>query len=131
MGSAHPLPFRVDFQSQPGALRAHVTGVKGSIDITLAYWRAIAEEVRRLHPRTLLVVDELQGEALQAEFMPAFIAAMGGLGFEGVRIAFVETQGKQIPLVESAEILARERGFEVRVFASETDASLWLRYGVH
>ena len=131
MGSVQPLPFRIDFQSQPGALRAHVTGVKGSIDITMAYWKAIAEEVRRLRPRTLLVVDELEGEALKAEFMPAFIEAMAGLGFEGVRIAFVETQGEQIAHVESAEILARERGFEVRVFASETDASLWLRYGGH
>src|SRR5687767_14556720 len=131
MGSVQPLPFRIDFQSQPGALRAHVTGVKGSIDITMAYWKAIAEEVRRQRPRTLLVVDALEGEALQAEFMPAFIDAMAGLGFEGVRIAFVETQGGQIPHVESAEILAREQVFEVRVCASETDASMWLRYGGH
>ena|SRR5688572_269453 len=129
MGGVQALPFKVDFEWQPGALRAHVTGVKGSIDITLAYWKAIAEEVRRLRARTLLVVDELEGEALQAEFMPAFIEAMVGLGLEGVRIAFVETQGGQIPHVESAEILARERGYEVRVFANETDASLWLRYG--
>ena len=131
MGGVQPLPFKIDYQSRPGALRAHVTGVKGSIDITLAYWKAIAAEVRRLHPRTLLVIDELQGEALPIEFMPAFIEAMAGQGFEGVRVAFVETQGGQIAHVESAEILARERGFDVRVFATETDAALWLRYGTH
>ncbi len=131
MGGAQPVPFKVEYQSRPGALRAHVTGVKGSIDITLAYWRDIAAEVRRLHPRTVLVIDQLEGDALPTEFMPAFIEAMAGQGFEGVRIAFVETQGRQIPHVESAEILARERGFDVRVFATETDAALWLRYGAH
>lgn len=131
MGGVQPLPFKIDYQSRPGALRAHVTGVKGSLDVTLAYWKAIAAEVRRLRPRTLLVVDELEGEALPSEFMPAFIDAMAGLGFEGVRVAFVETQGGQIPHVESAEILARERGFEARVFANERDAALWLRYGAN
>ena len=33
--------------------------------------------------------------------------------------------------VEVAEILARERGFNVRVFSNETDADLWLRHGAH
>lgn len=131
MGSAQPLPFRIGYQSRRGALRAHVTGVKGSIDITLAYWEAIAAEVRRLRPRTLLVVDELQGEPLPAEHMQDFVDAMAGLGFEGVRVAFVETQGAQIPHVESIEILARERGFNARVFANERDAGLWLRHGAH
>ena len=131
MGRTQQLPFHIDYQARPGALRAHVTGVKGSIEITLAYWKAIAAEVRRMHPSTLLVVDELQGEPLPTEDMQAFFEAMAGQGFEGVRIAFVEAQGDQIPHVEVAEILARERGFVARVFGNETDASLWLNYGAH
>lgn len=131
MGRTQPLPFHIDYQASPGALRAHVTGTKGSIDVTLAYWKAIATEVRRLHPRTLMVIDQMQGDPLPTEHMDAFFESMAGQGLDDVRVAFVEAQGTQVAHVEVAEILARERGFEARVFGNEADASLWLRHGAH
>ena len=131
MKDMHALPFQIDYHASPGALSARITGLKGSIDITLGYWPAIGAEVVRLHPRTLLVIDEMQGEPLAVEQMQHLVDTMTWEGFEQMRVAYVATPGRHMSRVEVAEILARERGFNVRVFSNETDASLWLRYGAH
>ena len=36
---------------------------------------------------------------------------------------------QQIPEVEYAEIVARDLGFDARVFGNEEAATLWLRHG--
>ena len=55
--------------------------------------------------------------------------ALDGQGLDDVRIAYVEAIPERLPKVELAEILARERGFTVRVFANRMDAAVWLRHG--
>ena len=126
---APELPFSIEFQSEGGRLRAHVVGVNGTLETTLAYWLAIAAEVRARTPSMLLVVDDMTGEPPPPEQLQQFVSAMAGLGFEGLRIAYVEADGDQIPLVEVAEIFAREQGFNARVFGNEADAAVWLRHG--
>ena len=125
-----PASFRIDYHRQGSLLRAHVTGINGTLETTLACWMALAEEVRRDRPRSLLVVDDMEGDPPPPEQLAQFVQAMVGLGFEGVRVAYVEAHAQQIPEVELGEILAREQGFDARVFGSETDASLWLRHGM-
>ena len=125
-----PASFRIDYRRQGSLLRAHVTGVNGSLDTTLAYWMALAEEVRRDPPRGLLVVDDMEGEPPPPEQIAEFVQAMIGQGFENVRVAYVEAHAQQIPEVEFGEILAREQGFDARVFGNEADATVWLRHGM-
>jgi ketopantoate hydroxymethyltransferase len=125
-----PTSFRIDYQRHGSLLRAHVTGVNGTLETTLAYWMSLAEEVRRDRPRNLLVVDDMEGDPPPPEQLAEFVQAMVGMGFEGVRVAYVEAHAQQIPEVEVGEILAREQGFDARVFGNETDASLWLRHGL-
>jgi hypothetical protein len=45
-------------------------------------------------------------------------------------MAYVEGRADQIPRIEYAELLARERGYTVRIFNNETDALVWLRHGM-
>ncbi|MEO5962873.1 MAG: hypothetical protein ABIO75_05710 [Thermomonas sp.] len=125
-----PASFRIDYQRHGSLLRAHVTGVNGTLEITLAYWMALADEVRRDPPRNLLVVDDMEGDPPPPEQLAQFVQAMVGQGFEGVRVAYVEAHTDQIPEVEHGEILAREQGFDVRVFGNEATAALWLRHGM-
>ena len=54
---------------------------------------------------------------------------MAGMGLEQVRIAYVEAHAGHIAEVEFGEILAREQGFDARVFGNEADARIWLRHG--
>jgi hypothetical protein len=125
-----PPPFRIDYRREPEWLRAHVTGVNGRLETTLDYWTALAEEVRRQRPPALLVVDDMEGEPPPPEQLELFVQAMMGQGFEGLAIAYVEAHAHQLPQVEVAEILARERGYRVRVFADERAAQRWLRHGL-
>ena len=122
-------PFALTFAERPGYLRVRVTGVNGSLETTIACWLAIAEEVRSRRPTRLMVKDEMSGEPPPPGELERFIAQMAGQGFEDVRVAYVEADGDQVPQVEHGEIIAREQGFDARVFGNEHDAELWLRYG--
>ncbi|SDR15331.1 hypothetical protein SAMN05428982_3371 [Pseudoxanthomonas sp. CF385] len=128
-GAADGPLFHIEFATTDYGLRAWATGVNGSLDTTLAYWRTIAEEVRRSRPKALLVVDDMDGEPPPPGQLLEFIQAMQGQGMEAVRIAYVERHAEQLPQVEFAGLLANEHGFDARVFADETAAALWLRYG--
>jgi hypothetical protein len=122
-------PFAIAFTNTDYGLRAHVTGVNGTLETTLAYWRSIAAEVRRLRPSRVLVVDDMDGEPPPPEQLLTFVLSMRGEGLERVRIAYVERDTLQIPQVELAGLMANEHGFDGRIFGSEDAAVVWLRYG--
>ncbi|MEL1266203.1 hypothetical protein [Pseudoxanthomonas putridarboris] len=121
--------FHIEFSSADYGLRAWVTGINGTLETTLACWQAIAGEVRRLRPKGLLVVDDMEGEPPPPEQLLAFVQAMQGQGLEDVRIAYVERHTEQIPQVEVAGLLAYEHGFKAQIFEDEGAAAIWLRYG--
>lgn len=121
--------FRISFRREEGHLRAAVSGYVGSLETTIAYWSAIGEEIRQARPLSLLVVDQMEGGPMPEAQLPQLVDAMNGRGFEGLRIAYVEGHLEQLAQAEGAEILAREGGFNVRVFANEMDAAVWLRHG--
>ncbi|HEV7269021.1 hypothetical protein [Pseudoxanthomonas sp.] len=129
MSGADARAFHIEFGSTDYGLRAWVTGTNGTLETTLAYWRAIADAVRQHAPRALLVVDDMDGLPPPPEQLLQFVQAMRGQGMEAVRIAYVERDADQIPQVEWAGLLANEHGFDARVFATEADAVRWLRYG--
>lgn len=122
-------PFRIEFSPADYGLKAHVKGINGTLETTLAYWRKIAMEVRRLQPAGLLVLDDMEGDPPPPEQLLQFVHAMRGEGMENVRVAYVEKHLEQIPQVELASILANELGFNGHVFDNERSATIWLRYG--
>lgn len=122
-------PYRLAFRAIGGELRVEVFGENRDPGTTLAYWMEIAEEIRRREVSRLLVITHLPGEPMPVERMRPFLAAMSGLGMEGVRVAYVDPQGFKTPLMETAEILASEHGFRARAFDNEVAAQLWLRHG--
>ena len=126
---ARKVPFEVTFQLSGNRLRAEISGVHDTWEVMLSRWMDIADEVRRRRPAQLLVVDRMAGNPMAPGDRQRFIAALTGQGLEGVRIAYVEAHDDRIPLAESVEILARERGYAVRVFGNEAAASVWLTYG--
>jgi hypothetical protein len=118
--------YRIDFESAGPLLRARVAGTS-SFASTISYWLQIVAEVRARKPGALLLIDELQGRALTAQEWQSLVEGTRGQGLETVRIAHVKPMGLQS--VEHCEIYAKEIGLDARVFDSETNARLWLRYG--
>ena len=129
MDTADGPLFHIEFATTDYGLRAWVTGVNGTLDTTLACWRTIAEEVRRVRPQGLLVADDMEGEPPPPAQLLEFVQAMQGQGMEAVRIAYVERHAAQIPQVEFAGLLANEHGFHAQIFGDEAVAVIWLRYG--
>lgn len=121
--------YQLEFRDRGDYLRAQVDGPKDSLEICIAYWKEIAAECERRGTPKLLVIDRLLGEPVTAEELAQLIELMRGSFLERVRIAFHESTISHLPLVERAELTARELGFTVRVFADEQEAELWLRYG--
>ena len=75
------------------------------------------------------MIDAMPGNVLEDADLVRLFEAVVGFGLEKVRIGYVKLRLDQIPRIEYAELLALERGYRIRMFANESDARLWLRYG--
>ncbi|HEX6614491.1 MAG TPA: hypothetical protein VF022_11555 [Rhodanobacteraceae bacterium] len=117
------------FESRGDYLRAEVSGPGDSLQVSLAYWCEIAQECERRDVRALLVVDLFENEPLEPAEVDQVIEAMRDSYMRCVRVAYCESNSAAVPQAEYGELTAREAGFSVRVFASEHEAELWLRYG--
>jgi hypothetical protein len=121
--------FDLRLETESSALVANVTGWIDSADALLTMFGRIAAEVRRTGVRRLLVVDHTFGVVPPEDQLHRLVTGMAGQGFEQVRLAYVDARGTAVSRMEVAEILARERGYECRVFDNESRARIWLHYG--
>ena len=128
--AVYKLPHNTElvFEDRGSYLYAEVSGPNDSFEISMAYWMAIAEQVHLRGTRRLLVLERL-GQYHGERDMTLMIDSIIALGFENVRVAFVDAFVEDFPIVEQGEILAMERGIEGRVFGSVQEADRWLRIG--
>jgi hypothetical protein len=130
MSTPETTGYRLDASFEPPLLQVTVTGGEETgLPVSLEYWQRIAVLVRETGARQLLVLDRMQGEVMSDEQLARFFDQLGGSGLEQVRIAYVEGRVDQIQRIEYAELMALERGYDIRMFANESDARLWLRHG--
>ncbi len=121
--------FELRFEDRPFYLYAHVNGESDSLEVSVAYWQLILAQCRTRHALRVLVVDEIAGEPMGADFLHTLVSRMSGSGLEAIRVAFVELVSAHVPLMEHGQILAMEQGFQARVFSRMDDADRWLRFG--
>lgn len=123
------VPFNLRFTDRGDYLYAFVDGAPDTIETSLAYWREIGAECIRRGATRLLICDDLVGAPASPQDFARLANALCGSGLEHVRIAFHEPVSDNLRLVEHGELAFREAGFTLRVFGSEGEAELWLRYG--
>ena len=128
-GSSPDHSWRLRFEDRTGYVYAEVSGPEDSLDITVAYWRAVAAECSRRNATHLLVCDRLRGEPASREEFAQLTGALAGCGLEQMRMAFHEPVSDHLRSSEFGEMAMREAGFTLRVFGSEREAEIWLRYG--
>jgi hypothetical protein len=136
-------PFAVRCEDRPDFLYAVVTGPKGDTDVGVALWRVLAGEVQKRGSRGLLVESRLTGTTLSPQGLARVIAHFVGSPLEGVRIAYLENEARNVPAMEHGaiaaaehvpamehgQIFAAEQGFNARVFGEIGAADRWLRLG--
>ncbi|HET6906860.1 MAG TPA: hypothetical protein VFH52_07920 [Rhodanobacteraceae bacterium] len=121
--------YDLRFSDRGDYLRVEISGPGDSLEVSLAYWRDIAAECERRGTRALLVLDLFENEPLAQAEVDQVIEAMRNSYMRQVRVAYCELNSAVLPQAERGELAAREVGFTVRVFASEQEGELWLRYG--
>lgn len=119
--------FDIVFSAHPAGLKARVQG-EGSLENTLAYWRAIVAELEARPAPALLLVDQTRGDPLPEQDWQQLVEAMKDTCLDRLRIAHVKPLGLQS--VEYCELFALEAGMHARVFSDEDEAVTWLRYGL-
>ena len=119
--------FKVRFEHHHGYLRAYVHDGRDSLDVSIAMWKLLGEQCRKLNIRRLLVLEDLEGTVDVAE-VPKVIDAMIEFGFADIRCAFVEL-GTDQQGSEHGAILLTERGMTTHVGGDEFAARHWLMYG--
>jgi len=126
----HKLPDNIELrlEDRGSYLYAEVSGPTDSFEISMAYWMAIAKQVHASAATRLLVLERL-GAYHGERDMTLMIDSIIALGFENVRVAFVDAFVEDLPIVEAGSILAMERGIEGRVFGNVQEAERWLRIG--
>ncbi len=120
--------FEVHFNLISGVLRAQVEGPHDSYSISIAYWRVIANERLQTGARCILVIENL-ADSTSSDVTLSMADALLELGFEGCRVAFVDSGTVNVSAQEHIAIMARERGIVAAVFSQEAEALNWLRHG--
>ncbi|MEO8802532.1 MAG: hypothetical protein ABI304_05455 [Rudaea sp.] len=121
--------WRLRFEDRDDYLYAEVSGPEDSMQISLAYWRAIEAECERRKTTRLLVCDRLRGQPSSQTDSEEIANALGGGIFANMRIAFHEPVAEHLRFLEYGEMAVREVGVTMRVFPSDKEAEVWLRYG--
>jgi len=124
-----PSSYDLRFSDRGDYLRVEISGVADSLETSLAYWPEIAAACEHRGARALLVIDCFENKPLKPAEMDQVIATMRESYMRSVRVAYCELNSAALSEAEYGELSAREAGFIVRVFASEYEAELWLRYG--
>ena len=122
-------PFIASAERRGDYLRVEIAGHRSSVEAGITAWRGIGQLAKEHEVKHLLVVSRVSGPLPTADEQRVILRSLLGWGFEGVRTAFVVSDSQSIADLEHGEMEARELGQESRVFGSEKQAEVWLRYG--
>ncbi len=123
--SIRAKPYTLEFEKRPEYLYAYVRGEKDSLEISLQYWKEIADECWRAGYRKVFIEEDINGEMSIIE-MYQFTSEISNIGFSGIRVAFVDRRLNQQELNKFGELVATNRGVNGKVFNSSEEAEGWL-----
>ncbi|MBS0569336.1 MAG: hypothetical protein JSS28_01915 [Proteobacteria bacterium] len=121
--------YTLRLEERAGYLFAEITGDEDSSEITLAYWLELAAVCASRGTRCLLVVDRLRGTPPSAQELVRHVHVLRSTALLHVRIAVYEPIPVELPRLQHAELEAFDVGAKFRIFTSEREAEVWLRYG--
>lgn len=121
--------FSIDFRVEAACVEARVTGRIDSPEAAVMMFLQIAARLQGSDASRVLVLDETDGRVPTANEFADIVKRIQDSGLERARVAYVDVPGSAVARMEVGEVIARERGFTVKVFDHEAMARIWLRYG--
>lgn len=115
--------FTLTFEDRGRYLYAHLTG-EDSFAASLDYWNRIADKVNELGYQKVLVHENLEGGVSEGELFEIVLDVVpAGAGIE---VAFFDEHQSDDPINELGELIAGNRGADIRIFKSLADAECWM-----
>ena len=118
--------YRLSFDNKPEYLHALVEGERDSYEISRRFWSEIAEECERVRPARLLVEEDLKEQLPSIADTYQGAAERPDMGLAGIRIAFLDRHPEQHEQNQFGELVARNRGINMKVFSDREEALDWL-----
>lgn len=120
-----PPPYELTFENRDTYLYAHVAGLHDTYEICSAYWNEIANQLRQLRLKKVLVIEDIVEESSVADVY-RLVSSFVDMGFRGVKIAFVDRYSNHQDLNDFGVLVASNRGLLGKAFINEEAATKWL-----
>ena len=120
-------PYSIAFNDHADHLYARVEGKADSYEISQTYWAEIAAECEKRGTKKLFVEERLEQQIPSIADTYQAAAERHEMGLNGIKIAFFDAFGEQLDQNQFGELVARNRGINVKVFDDFDAALKWLR----
>ena len=115
--------FTLNFEMRGSYLYAYISG-QDSFSASLDYWNRIADQVREFNTTRVLVHENLLGQVTEGEMFDIIMDLLPSS--TGIRVAFFDENNADQSVNELGELLANNRGVDIRIFQSLEDAEKWI-----
>lgn len=120
-------PYKIAFEDYGDHLYARVDGEADSYEISQMFWADIAAECEKRGTKKLFVEERLQQQIPSIADTYQAAAERHEMGLAGIKIAFYDAFAEQLDQNQFGELVARNRGINVKVFDDPDTALAWLR----
>ncbi|MDF7826616.1 hypothetical protein P4B35_21475 [Pontiellaceae bacterium B12227] len=116
--------FRLSFDIKENYLYVYLTG-QDSFSASLDYWHQIADKVHELGVTRLLVHENLTGQVTEGEIFEVMMDLIPAS--TGIRVAFYDENRDDQDINALGELVANNRGSDIRIFQSLEAAEEWIQ----
>ena len=127
MSAGEEKPFNIIFEDRGDHLYARVDGPSDSYEISQMYWAEIAMEASNRGSKKLFVEEWLEQQIASIADTYQAAAERHEMGLAGIKIAFYDAFADQLDQNQFGELVARNRGVNVKVFDDADAALAWLQ----
>lgn len=118
-------PYRLTLEHRPEYLYVHVEGEEDSYEISRQYWQEIADECRKMkYMKVLVDEDIIEGGTIAETYQ--LCSEFSELGYTDIKIAFVDRYSEQLEANQFGELVAVNRGINVKMLRDVDEAEKWL-----
>ncbi len=121
-------PSDVRWRVDADLLLVELRGRRHAPDHMARCWHAIRDIAAQSHLEKVLAVDLMDDEPFVDEIREQFIRALSVGTLGGRRWAYVARSVDRVSAFEATQLDAQAEGLDVRIFASLSEATFWVRF---
>ena len=125
MNDALSQPFSLTLENRPGYLYAYVSGEHDSYEVSIQYWQEVIDECRRIGASKTLIDEDLRDNVTMADAF-RLTSDLLKMDLHGLKIAFVDRCPDHDELNQFGELVAVNRGVNIKLCKDIAEAERWL-----